>query len=37
METVTKKPKKQNRQPRIKAKMDPRPEYIKDSNRPADK
>jgi NAD(P)-dependent dehydrogenase (short-subunit alcohol dehydrogenase family) len=37
METATKKPKKQNRQPGIEAKMDPRPEYIKDSYLPADK
>src|ERR1700710_1936690 len=31
METATKKPQKQNRQPGIEAKMDPKPEYIKDS------
>jgi NAD(P)-dependent dehydrogenase (short-subunit alcohol dehydrogenase family) len=37
METTTKKPKKQNRQPGIEAKMDPAPEYIKDSYRPAGK
>ena len=29
METATRKPKKQNRQPGIEAKMDPAPEYIK--------
>jgi NAD(P)-dependent dehydrogenase (short-subunit alcohol dehydrogenase family) len=37
METAIKKPAKQNRQPGIEAKMDPRPEYIKDSYKPAGK
>jgi NAD(P)-dependent dehydrogenase (short-subunit alcohol dehydrogenase family) len=37
METATKKPAKQNRQPGIEGNMDPRPEYIKDSYKPAAK
>lgn len=37
METTAKKPKKQDRQPGIEAKMNPRPEYIKDSYIPASK
>lgn len=37
METATKKPVKQNRQPGIEAKMDPRPEYIKETYKPAGK
>lgn len=37
MATVTKTPKKQIKQPGIEAKMDPVPEYIKDSYRPAGK
>jgi NAD(P)-dependent dehydrogenase (short-subunit alcohol dehydrogenase family) len=37
METATKTPKKQNKQPGIEAKMNPAPEYIKDSYKPAGK
>jgi NAD(P)-dependent dehydrogenase (short-subunit alcohol dehydrogenase family) len=37
MEATIKKPKKQNKQPGIEAKMNPRPEYIKDTYLPADK
>src|SRR6201996_8771001 len=37
METATKTPKKQNKQPGIEAKMNPAPEYIKNSYRPAGK
>lgn len=37
MATAAKTPKKQNRQPGIEAKMNPAPEYIKDSYKPADK
>ena len=37
METAIKIPKKQNRQPGIEAKMNPAPEYIKASYRPASK
>lgn len=37
METTTKTPKKQDRQPGIEAEMNPAPEYIKDSYKPADK
>jgi NAD(P)-dependent dehydrogenase (short-subunit alcohol dehydrogenase family) len=37
METATKIPEKQDRQPGIEAKMDPRPKYIKDTYKPAGK
>ncbi|UOE49185.1 SDR family oxidoreductase [Mucilaginibacter sp. SMC90] len=37
METKTKKPQKQDRQPGIEAEMDPKPEYIKDSYKAAGK
>jgi NAD(P)-dependent dehydrogenase (short-subunit alcohol dehydrogenase family) len=37
METATRKPRKQNKQPGIEAKMDPAPEYIKDTYKPAGK
>jgi len=37
METAVQKPKKQNRQPGIEAKMDPRPEYIKETYKAAGK
>src|ERR1700733_12350235 len=37
MITATKRPKKQNRQPGIEAKMHPAPEYIKDTYKPAGK
>src|ERR1700761_6278611 len=37
MDATVKKPKKQNKQPGIEARMDPRPEYIKDTYMPADK
>lgn len=37
MTTVTRAPKKQNKQPGIEAKMNPAPEYIKDSYKPAGK
>jgi NAD(P)-dependent dehydrogenase (short-subunit alcohol dehydrogenase family) len=37
MTTATKRPKKQNKQPGIEAKMNPAPEYIKDSYKPAGK
>ncbi len=37
METATKQPQKQDRQPGIEAEMNPKPEYIKDSYKPADK
>src|ERR1700761_3768297 len=37
METATKTPKKQNKQPGIEAKMNPAPEYIKDSYKAAGK
>ncbi|MBK0379252.1 SDR family oxidoreductase [Mucilaginibacter segetis] len=37
METKEKAPKKQHRQPGIEAKMDPAPQYIKDSYKPAEK
>jgi NAD(P)-dependent dehydrogenase (short-subunit alcohol dehydrogenase family) len=37
METATKKPKKQNRQPGIEARMEPRPECIKDTYKAAGK
>lgn len=37
METKTKKPQKQDRQPGIEAEMDPKPEYIKDSYQAAGK
>src|ERR1700748_3206364 len=37
METATKTPEKQNKQPGIEAKMNPAPEYIKDSYRPGGK
>jgi len=37
METATKTPKKQDKQPGIEAKMNPAPEYIKDNYKAADK
>jgi len=37
METTTKTPKKQDRQPGIEAEMNPAPEYIKDTYKPAGK
>jgi NAD(P)-dependent dehydrogenase (short-subunit alcohol dehydrogenase family) len=37
METATKKPRKQNKQPGIEAKMNPAPEYIKDTYKAAGK
>jgi NAD(P)-dependent dehydrogenase (short-subunit alcohol dehydrogenase family) len=37
METATKTPEKQERQPGIEAQMDPRPEYIKNTYKPAGK
>ena len=37
METATKTPRKQNKQPGIEAKMNPAPEYIKDSYKAAGK
>lgn len=37
MITATKRPQKQNKQPGIEAKMNPAPEYIKDTYKPAEK